>query len=290
MTLSARYSFDAIGTRWSIDTQRALTADDIARIEAVVTEFDSVYSRFRSDSLVSRARAAGSHSVAFPDSVIPLLTTYESLYGLSKGRINPLVGDSLERLGYDQDYSFIERGHTPAPPLDTTVNRHGSVLTFTQAALLDIGAIGKGYLVDRLRDVLAPTHTHYVIDGSGDIAVHTVEPEIIGLEHPSQLDRVIGTVRLRQGSLCASAPNRRAWGKGLHHIIDATTGGPVETTIAATWAVAGSTMLADALTTGLFFVSPDELQREFGDFRYVIMNHDAGVQHNLSEDIGEIFT
>ena len=62
-------------------------------------------------------------------------------------------------------------------------------------------------------------------------------PQRIGLEHPFDPRRAIGVWEVTDAALCASATNRRAWGDGLHHVLDARTGQPVRT-IAATWAVA----------------------------------------------------
>lgn len=289
MTLSASYAFDAIGTSWSIDTVRALTGSEKQRIAEAIDQFDRTYSRFRDDSLVSQARREAPCTIDFPSSVVPLYDIYVQLHELSTGRINPLVGESLERLGYDKQYSLQETSSHPAPSLHQTLRRSGTKLTFGQPALLDVGAVGKGQLIDIIAAIVARSHDEYVIDGSGDIAVRTSEPEIIGFEHPTDPTRVIGTISLKQGSLCASATNRRAWGDGLHHIIDATTGRPTTSDIIATWAIAESTILADALTTGLFFVSPDELARVFGPFQYVIMKRSMGVRHNLTPDVGEVF-
>ena len=43
----------------------------------------------------------------------------------------------------------------------------------------------------------------------------------------------IGMIALvHDGALCSSATNRRAWGDGLHHVIDAMTGLPTRDVIA----------------------------------------------------------
>ncbi len=59
-------------------------------------------------------------------------------------------------------------------------------------------------------------------------------------------------------ALCASATNRRAWGDGLHHVLDARTGVPVRSVV-ATWAVGADAMRADAIATALFFEGGPEL-------------------------------
>ena len=287
MTLAAKHQLEAIGTSWSIETPTPLSDKERQRIAADVAAFSDAYSRFDQQSTVSRAaRQAG--SFAFPDSIIPMMALYQTLYAATKGKVNPLIGASLEQLGYDQSYSLKPRGAAiPAPSLDT-VQVQGSVLTFRTPALLDIGAIGKGHLIDHIATSIGARHSTYVVDGSGDMAVHVATPQTIGLEHPADSTRIIGIINLSQGALAASAPNRRTWGNGLHHIIDATTGAPANTGGVATWVGADSALLADGLASALFFAAPDTLQRYVGDFQYVIMREDGAVWHNITT-IGEIY-
>ena len=77
-------------------------------------------------------------------------------------------------------------------------------------------------------------------------------------------------------ALCASATNRRAWGDGLHHVLDARTGLPVRT-VAATWAVAPTAMHADAIATALFFDGGPRLASEWG-VEWVRMATDGRVE------------
>ena len=91
-----------------------------------------------------------------------------------------------------------------------------------------------------------------MVDASGDLRVRGAASERIALEHPADPTKAIGVVELRDGALCASASNRRAWGDGLHHVIDAVTGLPTAAVI-ATWALAPDALHADGLATALFF-------------------------------------
>lgn len=284
---TAKYTFEAIGTWWSIETGAPLSDAEKLELATAIQEFDTTYSRFRTDSLVMRARNGGAHT--FPPSIAALYDTYAKLEECTQGAVNPLVGASLEQLGYDAAYSLKQKGdaHIP-PPFAKNVSRSGNTLHFAHPALLDIGAIGKGYLVDILAKIVARTHPTYVIDGSGDIAVCKDTPDIIGFENPHDPNRVLGIVRLQNKSLCASATNRRAWGNGLHHIVDARTGKPADTDVIATWAIADTTMLADALATGLFFSPANTLQQAFGNFNYATIKKDGTIEHNI-QDIGEMY-
>jgi thiamine biosynthesis lipoprotein len=87
-------------------------------------------------------------------------------------------------------------------------------------------------------------------------------------------------------AICSSATNRRVWGSGIHHVIDATTGLPTSRVI-ATWAIAGTALEADGLATALFFADPARLGAEF-DFTYVRMLTGGTVE--FSPDLeGELF-
>jgi thiamine biosynthesis lipoprotein len=85
----------------------------------------------------------------------------------------------------------------------------------------------------------------------------------VALEHPFDTAAAIGVVEVRDAAIAGSAPNRRTWtasdGRRLHHVLDGRTGVPVDT-VAATWALAESAMLADALATALFLVQPEALE------------------------------
>jgi thiamine biosynthesis lipoprotein len=139
----------------------------------------------------------------------------------------------------------------------------GTSVTTKAPVVLDVGAAGKGQLVDLLAGVLRGHGvTEFFIDASGDLLNGGSTPVTVALEHPYDASKAIGTVPLGTGALCASASNRRAWGDGLHHVLDGITGVPVRTVV-ATWAMAGTAMEADALATALFFVSGKVLEQHF---------------------------
>ena len=153
-------------------------------------------------------------------------------------------------------------------------------------ATIDVGALGKGRLVDLvLAEVEPVAGGAVVVDGSGDLAVRGA-PVRIGLEHPFDPRRAIGVATIRDGALCASAISRRAWGEGLHHVLDARTGVPVRA-YAATWALAPTAMRADALATALFFDGGPELAAAW-DAQWVRMRTDGRVEWSPGFD-GEVF-
>lgn len=223
----------------------------------------------------------------FPDDAPALFELYRRLYSATAGAMTPLVGAALDRLGYDSTYRLRAAG----PPLvvpawEDAIAWDGHALTTMQPVSLDVGAAGKGYLVDIVSALLAAAgHEDFVVDGSGDIRRVGTTPIRVALEHPSDATMAIGVLNV-DAAICSSATNRRTWGEGLHHVIDATSGLPTAAVV-ATWAVAATALEADGLATALFFADPARLALDF-EYRYVRMFRDGTVEFSPDID-GELF-
>lgn len=273
-----RFTFEAIGTSWSIETSQPLAPKVQSRIERTIESFDSVYSRFRDDSVVRRIASEGTGSYEFPESIKSIYEFYEALYEATEGKVTPLIGGSLESLGYDKDYSLQSIGFSAAPMLHDAVSLHGTNLEVKQQVVIDIGAAGKGYLVDRISEILkAAKVDSFVVDASGDMYIHNAT-ERVGLENPYDSSKVLGVATVQNQALCASATNRRRWGDDLHHVLDPTTGRPVSG-VMATWVVADTTMHADGIATALFFAAPSALE-SVCEFSYALLRDDGTMQYS----------
>ncbi|WBB67730.1 FAD:protein FMN transferase [Micromonospora sp. WMMD812] len=293
MTAKATYRFAAIGATWEIVTERPLGAALRDEIQSRIAHFDHTYSRFRPDSLVSRiAEAPRGGRFTFPDDAVALFDLYDRLAVATGGAMDPLIGRRLESLGYDPVYSLrpVPQSETALrrPSWTRDVVRDGTTIVTGGPLTIDVGAAGKGLLVDLVTGLLSGAGiSSCVVDASGDLRHHGPEGIRVGLEHPDDPRLVIGTIRLHGQALCASAINRRAWGAGLHHILDARTGEPVRDVV-ATWAIADDTMTADALATALFFTPPSRLTPTFR-FCFVRVFADGRAERCGDLD-GELFT
>jgi thiamine biosynthesis lipoprotein len=277
--------FEAIGTGWQIDTAAPLQPHVAAAVRDQIEDYDRHWSRFRDDSLVSRiARQPGRWRL--PPEAGPLLGLYRTLYEATGGAVSPLVGASLEALGYDRAYSLRARPPRAAPAWEDAIAWDGEHLTCIRPVSIDVGAAGKGHLVDLVADVLAAADVaDFTIDASGDLRQAGASSLRVALEHPLDRSKAVGVVEVRGQALCASATNRRAWGERLHHVLDATTGLPTRRVL-ATWVIAERTLLADGLATALFFADADHL-RGF-DFEYVRMFADGRLEWSPGLQ-GEVF-
>lgn len=249
----------------------------------ILDDFDATYSRFSPHSLVTQL-AHTSGKVVVPNDLVTMLRHYARIYIATQHKVNPLVGGSIEDLGYDAHYSLQPKKDIRSVPLletaitildDTTLEIH-------KPSLIDIGAVGKGYAVKLVADYLeAHGITAFLINGSGDLLQKGPEPITVGLENPFNTDEAIGTIQLHNASLGSSGSNRRKWGN-LHHIIDPDTlASPND--IAATWVITEDPALADLLSTAIFLVHPDTLLKQY-DFEWLIVSS----QHHATYSKGFI--
>lgn len=284
------WRFDAIGTRWEIETAAPLDERDRARVRALVSAFDATWSRFRGDSLVSALRSHGGTTALTPDAAADaaaMLGAYRELSRATDTAVNPLIGAGLEALGYDRDVSLMPGPAQAAPgEWERMLSWDGASLTLAGPGVVDVGALGKGRLVDLISEALAAAAGRVTVDGSGDLRVRAGAARV-ALEHPYDPTSAIGVVEVADAALCASAVTRRAWGDGLHHVLDGRTGLPVRTW-AATWALADDALHADAAATALFFDGGPELADSWG-VQWVRMSTDGRAERSAGFP-GELFT
>ncbi len=291
--MSTFFAFEAIGTRWTIDCEDELDEKKYEELKQAIQEridlYDRTYSRFKLDSLLSRAGATPG-VYEFPEDSVELFGTYRDFYEITGGKVTPLIGDVLDSAGYDADYSLRQKRELVTPyTWDEAFTYESSVLTTHKPIIIDIGAGGKGHLIDIVGLLMEEMDIRsYTIDAGGDIRHRSRENASlrVGLEDPTDTESVIGVVEIRNSSICGSAGNRRKWGD-FHHIIDPhTLESPRE--LEAVWAIAKTTFLADLLTTALFFTPPEVLLRSY-EFEYAILSHDGMLTYSPHFN-GEFFT
>ena len=275
--MSAHFTFQAIGTSWVIDIPESVKNEEklLTLIQERIEKFDITYSRFRPDSVVSKiASNAGAYTL--PDDAELMFSLYRELYEMSEGSVTPLVGQVLVDVGYDAKYSLNPKDEIQKiKKWDDVMKYSYPTLEVKEPVQLDFGAVGKGYLVDIVSEVLREYGVNnYMINAGGDIAYKNTHDKTlrVGLENPENSKEVLGVVEIINKSICGSAGNRRVWGK-YHHIINPNTAESPKH-ILGLWVVANSTQLADVLTTALFFMEPEKLEEKY-DFEYAIVytNH-----------------
>lgn len=125
---------------------------------------------------------------------------------------------------------------------------------------IDLGAIAKGYAVDRAGEVL---RAHGVRDGvvrvGGDLVALGVPPDgnawCIGIRSPASETVLIGEVDVSDAAIATSGDYQRFFlyqGVRYHHLMDPATAAPRRTPMHSITARAATCMHADAATTSCY--------------------------------------
>jgi len=217
------------------------------------------------------ARAGAVHELsrgAFDPSVLPILALYERRLELQAGLPTAAELDlALSRVGFDG------------------VETRDRTVRFTRPGMaLTLDGIAKGFVVDRaVRAIAARGAERVMVDAGGDIAsggTHVAdEPWTIAIEDPHDRQRAVGRVRLAGQAVATSGDYMQAFTQDRrhHHIIDPRTGHSPEHASSVT-VVAATAMDADALSTALLVLGPEEglaLVERVPDVEGVIVTKDG---------------
>ncbi|OGH85627.1 MAG: hypothetical protein A2493_02065 [Candidatus Magasanikbacteria bacterium RIFOXYC12_FULL_33_11] len=285
-------NFEAIGTHWQIDIwEDSPLFDEVnffAKLKMRIEEFEQIYSRFREDSWF-RQICNESGSYELPSDAKILFELYVEFYELTNGIFTPLIAQTLVDAGYDSKYSLQSKKEISKPKkLEEVLEYKFPKLVVKEKTILDFGACGKGYIIDIVSEMLNEKNVkHFCIDAGGDIFYKSngVEKMRIGLENPNDFSEVIGIVEISNQSICSSSGSRRKWGKFSHMINPETLESPKD--VVATWVVAETAILADALATSLHMVDKKVFLGKY-NFEYVIMYADNSVEKSVGFQ-GELF-
>jgi thiamine biosynthesis lipoprotein len=95
---------------------------------------------------------------------------------------------------------------------------------------LDLGGIAKGWTVDVAAEAAVACGLSWaMVNAGGDLRITGTTPAEgldVAIEDPEATEAEAGRVVLDTGALATSSVTRRAWGDGLHHLIDPSTGRP----------------------------------------------------------------
>ena len=130
---------------------------------------------------------------------------------------------------------------------------------------LHLGAIAKGYAVDRAINILLESNIHHaLINAGGDLKTLGLRPDQtawkIGLQHPRKPEAIMASFSLSGKAVATSGDYQKYFdheGTRYHHILNPKTGYPVTGVMSAT-VVAETVMDADALSTALFVMGAKE--------------------------------
>lgn len=273
--------FEGLGTKWTILLDHEVPGTLKPEIQEIIIAFENQYSRFKATSEISQLKYATS-PYPLTSELEDLLSLGLKLQRLTLGHFNLNIESLLSGVGYDSAYSFSPDERLLKLPLTSfTLKNHQ--LIFDTPPRLDLGALGKGYLIDKIGKFLtAQGFKYFLIDGGGDLfgtSKQDHSPWKIALEHPTNPAQAIGSLTLHNQAIATSSSAKRKF-KDFHHLLNPITKRPVNRLLSIS-ILSSQAFRADALATALF-ISPTniwpELVKEF-NFDYLAIYPDFQVSH-----------
>jgi FAD:protein FMN transferase len=220
------------------------------------------FTRFELASELSRFNTSGG-GVVSPE-LFSLLKECARFYELTYGVFDPSILSALETIGY----TGVKSAETPV-----SVKKHAfSEIVFDEKTktvrkpeglLLDLGGIGKGYVVDMVADCLLKKYANGMVDAGGDMRIFGSDREqsirywAIDVENPLDVSRTLATLAMTDCAVATSGISRKHWkrnGKEYHHIIDPFLGIHAQSGLNQVTAIAKWATEADVFAKTLFIL------------------------------------
>jgi thiamine biosynthesis lipoprotein len=257
---------------WTADEPAALAAFD-----AVVQEFnrlEALMSTWKEGSQIQRLNAAaGKNAVAMDPEIRDALRAARQVSEWTLGKFDVTWGamsglwkfDYQNKDGSIPDAAEVARRRKLIDYRQVEVDeKAGTAFIHRQGMIVNLGGIGKGYAVDRARDILVSHNFHdFMIQFGGDLYVGGKSgdrPWRLGIQDPrGAADKIFASVELSDSTFSTSGDYERFFikdGRRYHHILDPATGEPAQGSRSVT-ILARSATIADGLSTGVFILGPE---------------------------------
>ena len=281
-------NYPALGTYFWIETFEDLSLEKISEISEMVkkeiTDFEKNYSRFKKDSILTKLNTEGKIYNA-PYDLIEMVKISINIAEITDNVFNISLLNQIENSGYDSELTFKEKLQEVPKILPTSevVTISDSNLILKKDYRLDLGGIGKGYLIDKISKMLSEKFKlkYFLINGGGDIFITSdnENPVEIHLQDPFNTSEFIGSVFLKNQSLCASSPFKRFWigdktNKNYSHIIDPKNNNKMN----SSFVVGNTAVMCDTLATSLCI--DEDCLNNFTEVSFLVLDSNGEVIKN----------
>nr|WP_307999165.1 FAD:protein FMN transferase [uncultured Merdimonas sp.] len=249
-------------------------ADDsvLKGCEKLCKKYDSMFSDKREDSEISKINQAGGSPVEVSDETITLIKKSIYYSKLSGGLFDITIGSVSSLWDFNSEAPAVPDAAAIADAVShvnykNIMIRDNTVRLLDPYARLDVGAIAKGYIADRLRDYLEEEGIHHaLIDLGGNIIAMGSKLDgsdyNIGIQEPfAKTGTPVTSVKLSDKTIVTSGVYQRYFKDGdkiYHHILDPSTGYPCENNLYSVTIITDSSLTADTLSTTCFLLGYDK--------------------------------
>jgi len=244
-----RYASDAMKTTFRIFVpggDRALVDSAVSEAFQKLEELEGVLSRYAPGSDISRINAMEAGETLFlSDECDRCLRLAIEASAATGGRFDPCAGTMIDAVKSGSGAAGTVHGVI-------SLDEHRPLVTCLEAGrVMDLGAIGKGFALERMGGILA---AHGVTDALLTSGASTILA-MGSMDWPIDIPHLAGPRRLllRASALAASGTSQQGT-----HIVNPENGTAAQT-FENLWAIHPRAPLADAFSTACFTMTPEDI-------------------------------
>ncbi len=253
----------------TVVTMQVYTDDDtlLSDAQAECQRYDSLLSKTVEGSDIWRINHADGERVSVSGDTREILEKALEYSRLSEGVFDVTVEPCValwdftgEGMGILPDETALAQAAAKVDWTQIDVNDEGVLLP--AGMTIDLGAIAKGYITDRIAGFLRDRGVESgFLNFGGNVLTIGRKPDgsewNIGIQDPlgKRDQNIVGATRVSDQAVVTSGIYERGFdldGVRYHHILDTSTGWPVQNELAGVTIIAGSAFDADALSTTVF--------------------------------------
>ncbi len=234
-------------------------------------QYEKLLSNTIPDSDISKINAAEGNPVTVSDDTIQILETALHYSEETDGKFDITIG-ALSNLWDFSNNSGNIPSQTDIEAALQTVDYHNILISGNTVCLsnpnsiLDLGGIAKGFIADKMKAYLNEQGiTEGIINLGGNVLTigpkNSGKPYQVGIQKPFAEDgTAICALAIQDASLVSSGVYQRYFYKDnvlYHHLLDSSTGYPIQNNLLGVTIITDSSMDADALSTSCFALGLD---------------------------------
>ncbi len=294
---------------FAMDTHMQFTAygdkaeEALKAAEEVVAQLESKWSVTKEDSEIYQVNHSNGQEVALSDETAEIAVFALEMASKTEGALEPTIYPVLTAWGFTTDENRIPEAAELEELLAHVgydrVEPSGNQIQLPAGMELDLGAVGKGYAGDQVIELLKEEGiSSALLDLGGNIQAIGRKPDgsdwKLGIRSPFG-EGTIGILSIADCAVVTSGNYERYFvgddGKEYGHIIDPSTGYPVENDLASVTIIAKEGKLADALSTSMIVKGLEGAEaywRENPDFEMLAVTNQGDIY--LTEGIEDLFS
>ncbi len=295
----------ALNTVISVTYYDGKDREAVDRALASLAEYERIFSRTDPESELSALNASTNIAVPVSEDLFTVMKTAWQISEWTDGAFDCTLGGisdlydftGTHRVPSDEELEEL-LAHTGYEKV--VLDEENRTVTKLDAGLkIDLGAIAKGYVADRMKEELMNAGVkRAILNLGGNVLLigdkygasgqqFSSSPQkglfAIGIRDPES-ETPLATLYLADYSLVTSGTYERCFYAEnvlYHHILDARTGRPVRNGLLSVSVVSSDSMTADALSTACFVLGEEkskELLLRFSEVRVIFVNEEKQIR------------